>query len=167
MLAGSLVAAAAAGAADPGEGAFGRVWANNAGRAIPGGSAAPLPPIAERQERPARPATFIASLQTLLPWERIGNDGSGQSTRWLENNGFFLWMQEDCNLVLYDVLDANWCPINDGSKWHVMWKSRTQGKGPWDKCYLEMQHDGNLVMYRHDTGQALWDTATGLAGSWL
>jgi hypothetical protein len=119
--------------------------------------------LGERQD-----AVYIADLQTLLPGERIGNDGSGESTRWLVNNGFILIMQEDCNLVLYDSLDSNWCAIADDARWAVLWESNTDGKAARDTCYVEMQTDGNLVIYRHDTGAAIWDTSTEWSdGAWL
>ncbi|AGL16591.1 FG-GAP repeat-containing protein [Actinoplanes sp. N902-109] len=59
------------------------------------------------------------------------------------DNRYYLWMQEDGNLVLYDLGTPIWAtntPSNPGSR-------------------LIMQDDGNLVIYRAD-GTAIWDTRT-------
>jgi hypothetical protein len=58
------------------------------------------------------------------------------------NGGFKLWMQNDGNLVLYDIEGA-------------IWSSHTNGK-PVNECI--MQNDGNLVLYTPDG--ALWSSHT-------
>jgi hypothetical protein len=60
------------------------------------------------------------------------------------DQNFFLMMQNDGNLVVYD------------RNWNWGWASWTQGT---DAAYVTMQFDGNLVIYRRN-GAYLWATWT-------
>lgn len=61
----------------------------------------------------------------------------------LQYGGYKLTMQSDCNLVLYD----NGSPV---------WSTNTKNKGKY--CTLDMQDDGNLVIYEHEYafGKVMW-----------
>ncbi|KAL5697716.1 hypothetical protein ACHQM5_028833 [Ranunculus cassubicifolius] len=95
---------------------------------------------------------FLLIVATLIPLchsdSRL-NAGSaltvGQS---LTNCGFVLTMQGDCNLVLYDG--------------GAIWASGTNGRG--SNCYVEMQTDGNLVIYTPGR-RAIWASNTNRGGS--
>lgn len=50
---------------------------------------------------------------------------------------YVLLMQTDCNLVIYQMVDAN--------HGHATWSSSTSNHG--SNCHLDMQEDGNLVIY--------------------
>jgi hypothetical protein len=50
-------------------------------------------------------------------------------------NGYYLSMQTDCNLVLY----------NSAHQW--LWQTSTSGDG--SACHADMQTDGNFVLYRY------------------
>jgi hypothetical protein len=62
------------------------------------------------------------------------------------NGQYTVVMQPDCNLVMYQIGSSD--PI---------WATNTDGKG--SGCHVDMQQDGNLVVYSgsHD---ALWDSKT-------
>jgi hypothetical protein len=62
----------------------------------------------------------------------------------LEVGNYKLTMQSDCNLVLY----------NAGSP---VWSTDTENKG--SDCRLDMQDDGNLVIYA-DYGHVVWSSNT-------
>ncbi|KAH0461646.1 hypothetical protein IEQ34_009221 [Dendrobium chrysotoxum] len=64
----------------------------------------------------------------------------GQS---LKYNGYSFHMQYDCNLVLYEFNT----PI---------WRSGTDGMG--SRCILQMQFDGNLVVYKDLGATAVWSS---------
>ncbi|KAH0462168.1 hypothetical protein IEQ34_009743 [Dendrobium chrysotoxum] len=68
----------------------------------------------------------------------------------LQNDVFALIMQNDCNLVL--LLPAS------NSK---IWESGTDGSN----CTLQMQYDGNLVIYSDFNAAAIWATNTKQAKS--
>jgi len=80
----------------------------------------------------------------------------GNQTQYLNNSGYYLVMQPDCNLVMYrgSTLATS----------NVVWQTRTAGKG--SDCWLVMQRDGNLVLYNATCGPpcAHWDTGTGVNG---
>ncbi|KAI0509893.1 hypothetical protein KFK09_010493 [Dendrobium nobile] len=63
--------------------------------------------------------------------------------QYLTYNGYFFVMQYDCNLVLYEFN----API---------WLSGTSGKG--SRCILQMQFDGNLVVYKDLGATAVWSS---------
>ena len=60
-----------------------------------------------------------------------------------------LEMQDDCNLVLYSVVN--------GQKVNALWNSGTLGAG--SGCYMDFQADGNLVVY-DEFDQSLWAAGT-------
>ncbi|KAH8966208.1 hypothetical protein BDL97_03G012700, partial [Sphagnum fallax] len=66
-----------------------------------------------------------------------GNALFGNQTQYLSNSGYYLVMQRDCNLVMYQgsSLAAS----------HQVWQTSTAGSG--SDCWLLMQTDGNLVIY--------------------
>ncbi|KAH0462538.1 hypothetical protein IEQ34_010113 [Dendrobium chrysotoxum] len=68
---------------------------------------------------------------------------SGKS---LSVGSYNLFMQDDCNLVLYD---------NKVS----VWDSRTAGKG--SKCFLHFQMNGELLILSPNATKPLWRTETG------
>jgi hypothetical protein len=76
---------------------------------------------------------------------------NGQS---LVNNGYELWMQPDCNLVLYDWKDSDGCDTYP--HYRVLWASNTDGQG--SGCYATMQSDGNFVVY--NSSRAVWASGT-------
>ena len=110
------------------------------------GRAAPGPKLAQ------------AGSSSLFEGEQLGPEQS------LFNNGYELLMQHDCNLVLYDGLDKFGCPLAWPGR--AIWSSKTHGKAPPWSCYLEMQTDGNLVIYT-DNRQAIWHSKTGGSGARL
>ena len=61
---------------------------------------------------------------------------------------YVLRMKSDNNLVIYD----------DYGK--TIWTSNTQNSGYFKTGYLNMQDDGNLVLYSGGDGTPLWDTKT-------
>ncbi|XP_039145727.1 mannose-specific lectin-like [Dioscorea cayenensis subsp. rotundata] len=65
--------------------------------------------------------------------------GPGQS---LAYGSFKLVMQEDCNLVLYDICNT-------------VWATNTSGRGT--NCYLSFRSNGNLVI-QNSNGQTVWAT---------
>ncbi|KAH7657028.1 alpha-D-mannose-specific plant lectins domain-containing protein [Dioscorea alata] len=65
--------------------------------------------------------------------------GPGQS---LASGSFKLVMQEDCNLVLYDICN-------------IVWATNTSGRGR--NCHLAFSNNGNLVL-QNSNGQAVWAT---------
>jgi len=67
-----------------------------------------------------------------------------------ENGAYFLVVQPDGNLVGYTS-----CDFRPGN---AFWSSGTQGKGV-GPFHLDMQTDGNLVLYDR-TGKSTWSTAT-------
>lgn len=79
---------------------------------------------------------------------------------------FRLAMQEDGNLVLYAIDDANLPKdITKASYSRAIWSSRTMGSLA-GQC--RMQNDGNLVLYISNDGPAVWATGTnGHPGAFL
>ncbi|MQM16792.1 hypothetical protein Taro_049753 [Colocasia esculenta] len=78
---------------------------------------------------------------------------SGESLypgQYLLYGNYWLIMQEDCNLVLYDSGRA-------------VWASGTHGRASY--CYVRMQSDANLVIY-NNAGQPLWASNTGRANGY-
>lgn len=63
-----------------------------------------------------------------------------------QNHLYVLVMQDDCNLVRYEYLDNNPHGVIGSDSW--------QDGNP--GCRLVLQDDGNLVVYRLDTGGYLW-----------
>ncbi|WP_143235169.1 RICIN domain-containing protein [Paractinoplanes atraurantiacus] len=81
---------------------------------------------------------------------RLQSDGNvvvskGPRAVWATNTttGTRFVNQRDGNLVLYTAAGA------------AIWSSKTYGQGP---STLKLQNDGNLVLYRNDTGAAIWST---------
>ncbi|KAH8973081.1 hypothetical protein BDL97_01G026300 [Sphagnum fallax] len=85
-----------------------------------------------------------------------GSSLLGNQTQYLNNSGYYLVMQPDCNLVMYrgSTLATS----------NLVWQTSTAGKG--SDCWLVMQRDGNLVLYNATCGPpcAHWDTVTGVNG---
>ncbi|MQL81564.1 hypothetical protein Taro_014039 [Colocasia esculenta] len=72
---------------------------------------------------------------------------SGESLdpgQYLSYGNYWLIMQEDCNLVLYD-------------NGRAVWDSGTRGRASY--CYVSMQSDGNLVIY-DNAARPLWASNT-------
>ncbi|MGF1429855.1 trypsin-like serine protease [Kitasatospora sp. LaBMicrA B282] len=109
-----------------------------------------------------------------------GNATTGTGALWASgtyfNNGAYLQLQDDGNLVVYKkdggtaVGGALWgagtpkvaptLPSNT-PVWSTQW---TEARS----TVLEMQQDGNLVLYRKSDGAALWSSRTsGNPGAWL
>ncbi|GAB7046359.1 hypothetical protein [Catenuloplanes indicus] len=107
---------------------------------------------------------------------------TGQSIRKLSamrspNGRFYLWMQADGNLVLYDSSNgrALWSVLNTGGRRLLnqpdgnlvlyrnpdapvaVWDTKTWTAGP---STLHLQNDGNLVLYRNATGKPIWASNT-------
>jgi hypothetical protein len=77
----------------------------------------------------------------------------GNQTQYLSSSGYYLVMQPDCNLVMYQgsTLETS----------HQVWQTNTTGEG--SDCFLIMQEDGNLVLYNATCGNwhcAKWDSDT-------
>ncbi|KAG6556643.1 hypothetical protein Mapa_001584 [Marchantia paleacea] len=105
---------------------------------------------------------------------------------WSPSTRFYLIMQLDCNLVLYDTKQnvAIWAShtVSRGSVCHaalsmagellvfdavtgqVYFRSKTacesSGGICWTDVVLQVQNDGNAVLYMMDTNDALWSTQT-------
>jgi hypothetical protein len=80
----------------------------------------------------------------------------GNQTQYLSTSGYYLVMQPDCNLVLYQgstLLTS-----------HQVWQTNTTGEG--SDCFLIMQADGNLVLYNATCGPpcAQWTTNSNAPG---
>ncbi|KAH9567026.1 hypothetical protein CY35_03G008000 [Sphagnum magellanicum] len=75
-----------------------------------------------------------------------GNALFGNQTEYLSNSGYYLVMQQDCNLVMYHGSSL--------ATSHQVWQASTAGKG--SDCWLIMQTDGNLVLYNETSAQ--WDS---------
>jgi hypothetical protein len=93
------------------------------------------------------------------------------------NQRFFLWMQGDGNLVLYDTgtgrvtwsvtgkgarrllnqADGNLVLFRDADAPVSTWSTGTSTAGP---STLWLQDDGNLVLYRNATGRPVWASNT-------
>ena len=69
---------------------------------------------------------------------------------WSDGGAYYLSMQQDCNLVLYDY----W---SDFVHPKAVWNSGTWNRGV--DCYAWMQTDGNFVIY-NGNNQALWQSGT-------
>jgi len=107
---------------------------------------------------------------------------SGQSLRKLSalrspNRRFYLWMQGDGNLVLYDSSTGRglWSVVNKGARRLlnqtngnlVLYKDPDRPVGVWASATstagastLWLQNDGNLVLYRNSTGKPIWASNT-------
>jgi len=72
-----------------------------------------------------------------------GNALFGNETQYLSNSGYYLVMQPDCNLVMYQGSSL--------ATSHQVWQACTAGKG--SDCWLIMQTDGNLVLYNGTSAQ--------------
>jgi hypothetical protein len=86
-----------------------------------------------------------------------GNALFGNQTQYLSNSGYYLVMQPDCNLVMYQGSSL--------ATSHQVWNTSTAGSG-YD-CFLIMQTDGNLVLYNATCGGsscAQWSSSSNMAG---
>ncbi|CAK9220490.1 unnamed protein product [Sphagnum troendelagicum] len=72
-----------------------------------------------------------------------GNALFGNQTQYLSNSGYYLVMQPDCNLVMYQGSSL--------ATSRQVWQTRTAGRG--SECWLIMQTDGNLVLYNATSAQ--------------
>lgn len=66
-------------------------------------------------------------------------------TWWSNDNKYYLRMQTDGNLVLYNINNK------------ALWSSKTSGN---PNTILHMQKDGNLVIYNGSGSKALWSSGT-------
>ncbi|KAK8950581.1 hypothetical protein KSP40_PGU015714 [Platanthera guangdongensis] len=72
----------------------------------------------------------------------------------ISDTNYFLKMQLDCNLVLYQINPAK-----------TVWYTQTNGKGA--ECVLTLGTDGNLFI-RNETQSIVWETKTnGTAGKYV
>ncbi len=85
-----------------------------------------------------------------------GSALSGTQTQYLSSSGYYLVMQPDCNLVMYQGSTL--------ATSHQVWQTNTTGEG--SDCFLAMQEDGNLVL--HNTTLcylcAKWNSQTNTRG---
>ncbi len=91
---------------------------------------------------------------------------------------FYLWLQGDGNLVLYQdgnppavlwkvvdkngtrlVMQADGVLVLQNAQQQPVWSTNTY-QGPDKTVTLKLQNDGNLVLYRDADGEAIWDTGT-------
>jgi hypothetical protein len=72
-----------------------------------------------------------------------GNYLFGNQTQYLSNSGYYLVMQPDCNLVMYQGSSL--------ATSHQVWETGTAGGG--SDCWLIMQTDGNLILYNATSAQ--------------
>jgi len=72
-----------------------------------------------------------------------GNILFGNQTQYLSNAGYYLVMQPDCNLVMYQGSSL--------ATSHQVWQSGTAGRG--SDCWLIMQTDGNLLVCNATSAQ--------------
>ncbi len=85
-----------------------------------------------------------------------GNALFGNQTQYLSNSGYYLVMQPNCNLVMYQGSTL--------ATSHQVWQTSPAGKG--SDCWLIMQTDGNLVLYNATCGPpcAQWASNSYMAG---
>jgi hypothetical protein len=80
----------------------------------------------------------------------------GNQTQYLSSSGYYLVMQPDCNLVMYQGSTL--------ATSHQVWQTNTTGEG--SDCWFTMQEDGNLVL--HNTTLcyqcAKWNSQTNTRG---
>ncbi len=81
----------------------------------------------------------------------------GNQTEYLSNSGYYLVMQPDCNLVMYQGSTL--------ATSHQVWQTNTTGKG--SDCWLTMQSDANLVIYNATCGPpcARWASGSYINGN--
>ncbi|KAH8966150.1 hypothetical protein BDL97_03G009100 [Sphagnum fallax] len=82
-----------------------------------------------------------------------GNYLFGNETQYLSNSGYYLVMQPDCNLVMYQGSSL-------ATSHQVWWQTGTAGRG--SDCWLIMQTDGNLVLYNATSTQ--WASNSSMLG---
>ncbi|CAM6045680.1 unnamed protein product [Sphagnum compactum] len=80
----------------------------------------------------------------------------GNQTQYLNNSGYYLVMQPDCNAVIYQGSTL--------ATSHQVWQTNTAGKG--SDCWLIMQPDANLILYNGTCGPpcAQWTSSTYIHG---
>ncbi|CAM6028578.1 unnamed protein product [Sphagnum balticum] len=85
-----------------------------------------------------------------------GNALFGNQTQYLSNSGYYLVMQPDCNLVMYQGSSLETS--------YQVWQTSTAGKG--SDCWLIMQTNGNLVLYNATCSPpcAQWDSNSSMTG---
>ncbi len=81
-----------------------------------------------------------------------GNILFGNQTQYLSNAGYYLVMQPDCNLVMYQGSSL--------ASSHQVWQSGTAGRG--SDCWLIMQTDGNLLVCNATSAQ--WTSSSFMWG---
>jgi len=82
-----------------------------------------------------------------------GNALFGNQTQYLNNSDYYLVMQPDCDLVMYQGSSL--------ANSHRVWHTNTTGQG--SNCWLLMQPDGNMVVYNascYHTPCAVWNSVT-------
>ena len=86
-------------------------------------------------------STLVSADNHLLPRERL-NPGD-----FLKQDRFMLIMQEDCNLVLYNLNEP-------------VWATQTANRG--SRCFVTLQSDGNFVIFdeREGRNEAIWESKT-------
>ena len=86
-------------------------------------------------------STLVYADNNLLPGERL-NPGN-----FLKQDRYMLIMQEDCNLVLYNLNKPEW-------------ETNTANRG--SRCFVTLQSDGNFVIYDEyeERNEAIWASNT-------
>ncbi|KAL0904528.1 hypothetical protein M5K25_026652 [Dendrobium thyrsiflorum] len=86
-------------------------------------------------------STLVSADNHLLPGERL-NPGD-----FLKKDRYMLIMQQDCNLVLYNLNELEW-------------ETNTANQG--SLCFVTLQSDGNFVIYDEHEGRnkAIWSSRT-------
>ena len=86
-------------------------------------------------------STLVSADNHLLPGERL-NPGN-----FLKQDRYMLIMQQDCNLVLYNLNKPEWA-------------TKTANLG--SRCFVTLQSDGNFVIYDEQEGrnEAIWASKT-------
>ncbi|KAH8966223.1 hypothetical protein BDL97_03G013500 [Sphagnum fallax] len=82
-----------------------------------------------------------------------GNYLFGNQTQYLSNSGYYLVMQPDCNLVMYQGSSL--------ATSHQVWQTSTAGRG--SHCWLIMQTDGNLILSNATSAQ--WSSNSSMFGA--
>ncbi|KAI0488597.1 hypothetical protein KFK09_028436 [Dendrobium nobile] len=86
-------------------------------------------------------STQVYADNHLLPDERLN------PSNFLKQDRYMLIMQEDCNLILYNLNKPEWA-------------TNTANRG--SRCFVTLQSDGNFVMYdeHEERNEAIWASNT-------
>ena len=100
-----------------------------------------------------------ANLPSTDPLQRASTQLNTGDLLFSATRAFQLSMQGDGNLVLYAIDDSTLpVDIRKGQYTKVIWASMTNGKAV-DGSGVQMQNDGNLVIYNNHS-QPIWNSGT-------